>query len=349
MGYTQNEPFLAFGGKIDPLSEIRNAGIVTAGSVMWVKNPSDAAYRTLKDQVGASVLKDTPQAGIDKTTNDAGDYVLVVPQDANAAWDLGTDGGLNVNKTRIHLLGMGYTRQGNGYRNTLRGFGSTAAMDTEVLNITAGGVEIAGLKFQGTAGTNDNGTITAIARLGTASSGTPHGLYMHDCVIENTNASAPGGTSPVVSMGAAVGAGGVTGMMFERVTFSSPSWFPAILVNLAVSGTAGPSETIFDNCLFTGRVQATTDSFLNLGTGATNYSIVRNSTWFNTNEGTLPASAVIGALLADNPLILANNVAIGVTQQGTDTQAYKTPAFSGTAATLRDPALGIGTAALINS
>lgn len=344
MGAKLNDPYLAFGGKIDPLSEIRNAGIITSGDVYWVKAVGDSAHNTLKDAVGADRFRDTIQDAIDKTTSDANDYVLVAPQDANAAYALSS--AVDFNKNRIHVLSVGYNKYGNGYRNTVRGFATTSTVDTEVFSVNGAGVEIAGFKFQGTAGTSDNGTTTAIGRLGTSSAGTPHGLYIHDTVIENTNAAGPGGTAPALVSSGDVAAPGIQGYRFERVTFSSPSWFPAILVNLAVSGTAGPSEFEFNDCLFTGRVQATTNAFLNLGTGVTRYGVIKNTTWLNTNEGTLPASAVIGALLADNPVILANNSAIGVTQQGTDTQAYKTPASTGTQAAVFDYAIGVGTAAL---
>src|SRR5438477_493687 len=74
-------PFLAFGGKIDPISEIRNAGIVTSGSVFWVKATSDSDYVTFVDAVGASNVTNGIQAAINKCRNDKNDYVLVVPKD----------------------------------------------------------------------------------------------------------------------------------------------------------------------------------------------------------------------------------------------------------------------------
>src|SRR3990167_10750756 len=117
MSFKDNEPFLQFGGKIDPLSEIRNAGIVTNGSVFWVKAATDTDYITFLDNVGADVLRNTIQAGINLTRNDKNDYVMIVPQNGGTVYDVTTT--VNMNKDRVHLVGVGYTQSQRGYAVTI--------------------------------------------------------------------------------------------------------------------------------------------------------------------------------------------------------------------------------------
>src|SRR5207237_1156959 len=99
---------------------------------------------------------------------------------------------LLVNKQRVHLVSVGYTKALHGYNNTLRGLGTLAGMDTAVVKVLAAGAEIAGFRFLGTSGTTANGTMNRVMQLGTASTGTAHETWVHDCVIETTNASAGG-------------------------------------------------------------------------------------------------------------------------------------------------------------
>ena len=112
-GLKDHVPFLAFGGKIDPLSEIRNAGIVTNGSVFWVKAVADSDYTTFQDSVGAANVRNTAQGGIDQARSDLNDYVIVTPQDANEVYALGT--AIDVNEDRVHLISAGYTKAAQGY------------------------------------------------------------------------------------------------------------------------------------------------------------------------------------------------------------------------------------------
>lgn len=340
------EPFLQNGGKIDPLSEIRNAGIVTNGSVFWVKDPSDNDYTTFKDQVGAANTADTIQDGVNKTRNDKNDYVFVAPKDSNGVWaPNGTAGtALVLNKARMHLISSGYQEGHFGYTNTIRAFATTAAYDTSIVKVFAPGVEFAGFRILGTNGTSDNGTVTGgLLALGTASTGTAHGFNMHDSSVENTQAAAAGGTIDIVTISGDVGSG-IIGPRFDNVWIGAASWAPAALVRM--SGTAGPTRTVFDSCTFVIDAQATTDSFITIGTGAMEYTIFKNSDFINVEAGTLPASALVGAVLVDNPVLLRNNSYVNVTQAGTDTEVFKSPAASGTAASVRDYGIAIGTAAL---
>lgn len=329
--------------KIDPLSEIRNAGIITNGDVYWVSSVSDSAHTTRRNDLGRAVVKETVQQAIDAAKNDNNDYVLVIPTDSGTVRDLGT--AIDVNKRRIHLLGVG-DRPAPAANNglTFRGYVAASGIDTELINITSADVEIGGLNFVGTSGTAAGGTITAYMRIGTASSGTPHNLWVHDVRVENTQAAAAGGTAPLVVISGDV-ATGIVGMRFDRSWIGNWNWAPTPLIDFG-AGTAGPKRTEFNDCTFVIDAQATTDSFITLGTGVTEYTLFRNCDFINVEAGTLPASALTGAVLVDNPVLLRYNTYVNVTQAGTDTEVFKAPVASGTSAAIRDYGITVGTAAL---
>ena len=92
-GLKDHVPFLAYGGKIDPLSEIRNAGIVTNGSVFWSKQVDDPDYTTFQAVVGQQSTFGTIQGAIDKARDDKNDYVLVTVPDSNAPYSPGSSTG----------------------------------------------------------------------------------------------------------------------------------------------------------------------------------------------------------------------------------------------------------------
>lgn len=340
--YTKNE-FRDFSTyKIDPLSEVRNAGIVTSGEVFWVSSSSDADHAERRGLLGAFYVPETIQAAIDKAVSDANDYILVIPTDGGTARPLGT--AIDVNEDRVHILGLGAKPGPQAYNGLcFRGYVAADGIDTELVNITGAGCEIGGVKFLGTSGTADGGTITALMRIGTAASGTPHDLYLHDVHVESDQAAAANGTAWIVNVTGDV-AGGIVGLRFDRCWLGNWSWAPAAIVNFG--GTAGPTRAEFNDCTFVTDAQATGDDFAVMGTGVTGYTIFRNCDFINVEAGTLVASALTGAVLVDNPVLLKNCSYINVTQAGTDTEVFKTPAFSGTQAAVADPGISIGTACI---
>ena len=337
-GLKDHVPFLAYGGKIDPLSEIRNAGIVTNGSVFWSKQVDDPDYTTFQDAVGAANVRNNLQASIDQVRSDTNDYVLVCPHTGGTALTLGT--AVDVNEDRVHILGVGYKPIPQSYNGlAYEGFVSATGNDTELVMVTGAGVEIGGLKFLGTAGTADLGTITATFRAGTASTGTAHDLWLHDLQIENNQAAAAGGTAPVMEITGNV-AGGIQGFRADRLWVGNLSFAPTPLMNLG--GTAGPSRFEFKDSTFITNAQATTDRFVTLGTGATGYGLFKNCDFINVNAGTAPASAIVGALLVGNPVFMIDCHAVNVTAFGTDTELLVSPIQSGTAgASMHNPGIGI--------
>src|SRR3990167_4630785 len=271
--------------KIDPLTEIRNAGIITNGQVYWVSSVSDGDHRQRTNDMGNTVVKTGLQAAIDAVETDQNDYVLVIPTDGGTVRDLAANAGININEDRVHILGVGYKPAPMGYNGlTFRGFvaAGSPSIDTELVSVTGAGVELGGLKFLGTSGTADGGTVTAYLRIGTAASGTPHDFWAHDLHVENNQAAAAGGTAPIVVISGDV-AGGIAGIRFDNCWFGNRTWAPTGIVT--TTGTAGPTRLEFHNTTFLMDAQAVGDSFLVIGTGVTEYTIVDNCKFINVEAG----------------------------------------------------------------
>ena len=331
--------------KIDPLTEIRNAGIVTNGEVYYVSSESDSDHRERTDELGNAIVKTSLQAAIDVTETDQNDYVLVIPTDGGTVRNLGT--AVDLNKNRIHVLGIGSKPAPMGYNGlTFRGYVAATGIDTELVFATGAGVELGGLKFLGTSGTADGGTVTGYLRVGTASSGTPHDLWVHDVHVENTQAAAAGGTAPILVISGNV-AGGIQGLTFERSWFGNWNWAPTNLVTM--TGTAGPTRAMFKDTTFVMDAQATTDRFVDYGTGVTEYGIFEGCKFINVEAGTAPAMGIAGALLVDNPVMAIDCTFINTTGFGSDTEFLVVPTQAGTAgAGLHNPRIGIiGTSPIV--
>lgn len=333
--------------KIDPLSEIRNAGIVTNGHVLWVKPTTDSDYTTLGDQVGYDSIRPTLNNVVDQamTVTDRNDYILVTPPASNAPYTL-TEG-VNVAKNRLHIVGVGYNPTEYG-KVTLRGFATAApdTVDTELMAVTGAGVELRGITLLGTANTSSRGTINnGVLNLGTASTGTPHGFYAKNVTVESTSAAADNGTADIVVIEGNVSTG-IQGIRFDDSWLGNWSWAPTNGI-VSMSGTAGPTRTEFRNTTFVIDAQATTDKFVTMGTGALQYTLFENCKFINVEAATAPASALTGALLVDNPVLMHDNMYLNVTEAGTDTEVFKAPVASGTSAVIRDYGIAVGTSALI--
>jgi len=340
------DPFRNFNQyKIDPLSEIRNAGIITNGDVFWVSSVSDDQHRVRTDEMGNSVVKLTVQDAVDAAKTDNNDYILVVPTDGGTVRPLGT--AIDVNEDRLHIIGLGATPAPQAYNGlTFEGYVAATGIDTEMVSVTGAGVHMEGLKFLGTSGTAALGTMTAIMTVGTAASGTPHDLSLVNMHLENTQAAAASGTADILNVSGDV-AGGIQGLYFEKSWFGNWNWAPEAVVQFG--GTAGPTRFKFKDCTFVTDAQATTDDIVNLGTGVTEYGEFENCKFINVEAGTAPASAITGALLLDNPVLAWDCKGANVTAIGTDTELLVTPTQAGTAgAGLHNPNIAfVGSAGIV--
>ena len=342
MAFKDTYPFLAMGGKIDPLSEVYGAGLITSGSVFYVKNSTDSDYTTFKDRVGADVVFNDIQSAINKCKSDRNDYVFVCPKEDGSVWALGT--ALDVNKDRVHLISMGYTKARGGYSNVLQGYVSATGVDTSIVDVTGAGCEIAGFHIKGTCGTAALGTISGgLLRLGTASTGTAHSTWVHDCKIESTSAISQ--SEDIVTISSTVAAG-VDGNRFDDCWIGNAGADPisAAKVN---GGTSGPINTEFHNCQFVVNSGSTTDAIVTMGTGATKWTLFNQCDFVNLDQTNKPASALTGAVKADNMVLLRYCTGVNVTDFGTDTEVMVAPAESGTIQKAYNPGLAIGSALVV--
>lgn len=325
-------PYLMHGGKIDPLQDIRNAGIVTSGDVYWVKAVTDPDFTSLGDAVGKNVLLENIQDGIDKTTSDQNDYVLVTPSNGGTVFTIGT--AIDLDEDRVHLINVGYTQAAIGYSNTIRGFATASGgtpVDSSMVDVTGNACEMAGFRILGTAGTSAGGTVSQLLYV------QAHNFWMHDCAVEANDSAAD--TSMLSGLGTKHGA------RFDNVTFAQLGTedSPATPINIP----NGAQRWVFNDCDFLIHASATGDEFVNAGTGLTYYTAFNRCNFINSNAGTAPASVVIGSVTVDDGVVLMNECSgVNVTQMGTDPTVFVAPAASGTAAAITNPYLSTGTAAI---
>ena len=315
MAFKDTYPFSAFGGKIDPISEIRNAGIITSGDVYWVKDPSDDDYVSFKDAIGRENLFDTIQGAIDKCVDDQNDYVMVCPKKDGAAWALGT--AIDMNKSRVHLFSVGYTKAVHGYTNDLVGY-AAATMDDEIIHVTAEGCEIAGFRLHGTAGTGSGGTLdNGLLYL----SGSAHNLWVHDCTIENSGTQ----WDDEVPTGLVAAAAGQHGARFDNcVIGGTVEESSGTQVPVTCSGAGRRWE--FNDCKFMMLAGAVGQKFAVAGTGAIEYTLFNRCKFINTDQGNLPASAVTGDVADDEGVVLVDYcTGLNITAFGTDDNCWVAP------------------------
>jgi len=335
MSLRQHDPYVAFGGKIDPITDIRNAGIITNGNVYWVSNSGDAQHTTRVEAYGRGVVKLDIQTAIDKTVTDNNDYVFIIPQDSNGTWSAGT--AIDLDKDRLKLIGLGYTRSKNSYSVTIEDSMGTTP-DTELLYVTGNACEVAGIRFVGTLGTNDGGTMTnGVAYL------SAHDFWAHDAVFENTQDL--WGTPPVVA-----GAGTAAhDARFDDCVFAVTGTAVESAGNAPlVAGGAGNKRWIFNDSIFKIFAGSVTETIFSTGVGAKEYTMF-NRCHFGLVNGTGFAitSAIRGSVEANSPVLVNDTTVIGFTQVGTDPNVYVSPAASGTRAAIYNPYMAIGSAVVV--
>lgn len=330
------DPFRNFNTyKIDPISEIRNAGIVTAGDVYWVSAESDSAHTSRTDSLGKKEVKTSIQAAIDECASDQNDYVLVVPKDDNGTWGLGT--ALDINEDRLHLLSVGYTKARVSYTNTILGSYGTVP-DSEVVAVTGNGVELGGFHLLGTMGTNAGGTMTNAVLYVDADD-----VWGHDLYVEMNQGA--WSTPPALKF-----AGTEHGNRFDDSEFAVTGTGNA---EAAVAGVIalgnGGQKMAFHNCVISATCGSTSDALVASGTGNKEYTLFKNCDFVNNDVSFSVASAIIGSTTVDNPVICMNCSVVGCAQIGTDPSVYVAPVGSGTKNAVYNPNVAMGTAAVVAS
>jgi len=320
MAFKDTLPYLAQGGKIDPLSEIRNAGIITNGSVVWVKAITDSDFTTLKDQVGADMVKEDIQSAVNALRSDMNDYIMVCPKNGGTGYGLGT--ALDIDEDRLHIMGVGYTRSKNTYTTSIIGsYGTTP--DSEVIYVTGNGVEIAGLRILGTLGTHDGGTMTNGAAYIAGGD-----FWARSCVFEDS--STLWGTPSVVT-----GKGtSAHDARFDDCTFALTGGANVESAgnDALVKGGNGNKRWVFNDCSFTLTAGSVTETFFTPGTGAKEITQFNNCLFACNGTSQSVASAIRGSTTANNPVLLNYCGLFSVAVVGTDPNVFAIPTQSGTAA-----------------
>lgn len=335
--HSGSKNYFHLNGKIDPLSEIRNAGIVTTGNVYWVKDPSDDDYISFKDEVGRQYCYDTIQEAIDKCTSDQNDYVMVCPKKIGAAWELST--AIDLNKNKVHLISVSYGRTNTGFTNTLTGWAVGTTHDDEFLAVSGTACEIAGFHLAGTGAATMSATSVGTVDYGLLYVTAPD-VWVHDCHLSIVGSADTAWDE--IGLGViCAGSASAHGLRLENVNVE------AITVGAGTPRlfNAGQEnkEIQLKDCTFTYWGGATDQEPLIAGTGNIGMLLLDNCKFININSGTLTASVLNGNVTATEGAALFHYCSgVNVTAFGTDTSMYVVPTESGTAAnTMKNPGIAI--------
>ena len=353
--FGRTQPALSLvGEKINPFTDIENAGILTTGRVILVKNSADADYTTVLNVMGKNFFANTIQGGIDKTRNGMNDFVIVCPRDNNSAWVVsGTPAGITLDKDNVHLLGLGAGRSFGSASVILEQPGTAGTIGTlGILRVTGDGCEVAGFYVRGTAGTSTGGTMGDGGDGGLITVGAGvNGLDLHDFRVAKTGIQWDSGTT------------GVTGTPVAVITVGSAArditirnGFVHCGTGLLASASSGidlnfNNENIrVSNVEFVANKDAAAGRFINNSPGTLSNAIsliVDRCKFYNTN-GTAISSAVGGTMGVGMVAMIHESMSVGATQIGTAGSTFVAPVY-GTATVVKNPYLGIGTAALVSA
>src|SRR3990167_6477028 len=357
MSYRDNEPGLTIAGnKINPLSDIMNLGVQTTGNVVFVKHPSDADYRTVREAIGRENLYDTIQQAIDspKVRNGKNDFVVVCPRDNNASSvATGTPAGINLNKHNVHLIGLGAGKSFGSASVVVEQPGTAGTIGTMgILQVTGNSCEVAGFHVLGTAGTSTGGTMGDGGNGGVVTIGAGvNGFDLHDFRVEKTGIQWDAGTT------------GITGTPAGDIVIGSAATDITVSDGFINSGTgllASASHGIklmfnntnirVTNVEFMANHDAAASTFIlqSPGTADNALSLIVDRCKFYNTGGTATASAVGGTMGVGMRALVHESMGVNCTQIGTAGSTFVAPVY-GTATVVKNPYLGIGTAALVSA
>jgi len=330
------------GGKIDPLGEIINAGILTSGSVFWVKDSSDLDYKSFKDQVGKEHCFTGIQAAIDKCVSDRNDYVMVCPKKDGAVWQLSA--AIDLNEDNVHLISVGYGKTQYGYSNILEGWAASTVHDDEFINITGKNCEVAGFCFSGTgAGTAASSVTGTMDNAMLYLSSGAHNTWVHDCHFKLTGSNV-GVWDDMTGMIAS--AGTIHGFRMDNVSVTSAAALTEGTIEFLVQGAECADWSIHDS-KFTYWSSGAGHHGVAIGTGDIGLLLFKRCNFVNLNAATAVTTMCSGNITAEQGVALFDNcTSIGITCMGTDDLVYVAPTNSGSAAISDAGAANIGTATL---
>ena len=330
-------------------------GIPTTGNVVFVKNSNDADYVTVKDAVGRGNFFDTIQEAIDspKIRDGKNDYVIVCPRDDQSPWVVsGTPAGITLNKDNVHLLGLGAGRSFGSSSVILEQPGTSGTIGTlGILRITGDACEVAGFYVLGTAGTSTGGTMGDGGDGGLITIGAGvQGLDLHDFKVEKTGVQWDSGTT------------GITGTPVALSTVGSAAKDITIRDGFIDCGTgllASASSAIdlnfnnqnirVSNVEMIANKDAAAARFINAAQGTlAALQLIADRCKFINSNGTAISAAFGGTMGVGAFAIINECSAVRCTQVGTPGSTFITPVY-GTATVVKNPYIGVGTAALISA
>lgn len=307
--HSGSKNYFHLNGKVNPLTEIMNAGISTSGNVYWVKDPSDADYLEFKDSVGKENLFDTIQPALDKCTTDENDYVLVCPKVGGSAYDLGGEG-LNMSKDKVHLIGVGASPNNTDYGVVVEGFGTAGTCDAYgLLYVTGKGVEVAGMKFSSTAGTASGGSTDTGGACMSLYGDAP---YIHDCTVEMSSGNWDAGTPDgAISVGSAIDGGLLENMEIRFGTKTAQGTTAGVFFNF------NNERWHIKDSRFKQFAPDAQDSAIRLAPGTVvgmgDVLTVENCQFLNYNSGTAWAVAISGTAASGSLVSVVDCKAMGAT------------------------------------
>jgi len=356
MPYRTYDPSITLAGqRIDPLSDIRNAGILTTGNVIWVKHASDADYTTVKEAVGRANTFTTIQTAIDspKVRNGKNDYIIVCPRDNQSSWVVsGTPAGVVLNKDNVHLVGLGYLQSFGSNSVILEQPGTAGTIGTMgILQVTGDGCEVAGLYILGTAGTSTGGTMGDGGDGGLVTIGPGvQGFDFHDFKVEKSGIQWDSGTTGITGTPtAAIVVGSAAGNITIRDGFIDLGTGLLSSASHGIDLNFNNLNVRVRNVEMYANKDAAAARFIDASPGTANgLSLWAERCTFVNTSGTVISSAYAGTMGVGMFAVMKECMSVGATQAGTMGSCYIAPVY-GTATVVKNPYLGIGTAALISA
>ena len=361
MAYRDSSPAITISGqKINPLSDIMGLGIQTTGNVVFVKHPSDADYRTVKESVGRENLYDTIQTAIDspKIRSGKNDYVVVCPRDNNSAWSESNSTAIvRLNKDNVHLLGLGAGQSFGSASVVLELPGTAGTIGTfGAIYVTGDGCEVSGFFVRGTVGTSQGGSLGAGTVDGRMLGGfvtvgtTVQGLDFHDFKIHRAGAAGwDGGTTGIAGTpAAAIDLGSGAQDITIRNGFINCGTQSKDLMGISLPFN-GQNIKVSD-VVMVQRGLAAASKHIVAGPGTIPVGIHLNAqrvTFVNTS-GTDMASAFGGTQAVGAFSLINECPTFRATESGTPGSTLVTPLY-GTATVVKNPYIAVGTAAVISA
>jgi hypothetical protein len=313
MGYGVKERQLDMKQAVN-LGKVVGAGMLTTGRICFVKAVDDTDRRDFLVNIPKRDRFDTIQAALNVCKDDANDYVLVAPNDANAAWaqtdDLDVKGTGEAGRA-LHLIGLE-----RGPNQPEISFSTAKALrigNGAVTGDRCRNVELANFRISASGTTNVH-----CLELGDSNG------FTYDTIIRNCH----------------IASTATTAAKAEIKDFSTQAYFENCRIGqptthcddnyLQGAGAAAAGITIFKDCEFIHFAAATTDQYAT--TVASGNTLFLRCTFYNANHA---AQAIATGIVSAGMAILANCHMVATTM-ATTAKSLAAPSGMGVNVALAD-------------